>query len=413
MTFSQSCFNLPYLGNNIKSKKFSDAKNKILDCINSNKFGFIVDLYEKEFDYIRQVSDKLSKYEVVLFLGTGGSSLGGRTLVSYVRNFYYDVKRPRIFFIENVDSIQIEGLLESLNLKKVSCVITSKSGETIETLSQFFLIKDKFEKKKISIKNHFFIITEDKVSTLKKIQENEKITFIPHPLSIGGRFTVFSIVGLLPALLAGFNIKNFCDGGKEFIQKINDSNSFNKYFCPVFNLIELNKKKVNMSVIMPYVDALNNLSYWYRQLWAESIGKKKMGITPLNALGTVDQHSQLQLYLDGPKDKFFTIIAKDYLDSKNKLNCNYFKKNKFKILHNKSMDELLNAEMKATVETLRKKKVPIRRILLNKMDENSLGNLMMFFFLETIFGCFLINVNPFDQPAVEEGKKLTRKYLNK
>ena len=162
---------------------------------------------------------------------------------------------------------------------------------------------------------------------------------------------------------------------------------------------------------MPYIDSLNNLSFWYRQLWAESIGKQNKGITPINALGTVDQHSQLQLYLDGPKDKFFTIIAKNHRGSKEKLDCTYSINSKFKILHNKSMDDLLNAEMRATVETLKNKKIPIRTIMLESMNERCLGNLMMFFFLETIFGCFLMNVNPFDQPAVEEGKKLTKKYL--
>ncbi len=411
MTFSQVTFNLPLAKNKKKPKNYLDAKKKFLDCIDSKSFGFLDDLYQKEFDSIRGVVEKLKKFEVILFLGTGGSSLGGKTLVSFLRNSFYDNLNPKIFFIENIDSVEIESLLKNFNLSKICCVITSKSGETIETISQFFFIKNKFNKNKVSLKNKFFVITEDKNSTLKNIQEKEKMIFLPHPFSIGGRFSVFSIVGLLPALLSGFNIKEFCLGGEEFIRKITIGKDFYQYFDPVYNIIELNKKNIKMSVIMPYIDSLNNLSFWYRQLWAESIGKQNKGITPINALGTVDQHSQLQLYLDGPKDKFFTIIAKNHRGSKEKLDCTYSINSKFKILHNKSMDDLLNAEMRATVETLKNKKIPIRTIMLESMNERCLGNLMMFFFLETIFGCFLMNVNPFDQPAVEEGKKLTKKYL--
>ena len=161
---------------------------------------------------------------------------------------------------------------------------------------------------------------------------------------------------------------------------------------------------------MPYIDRLNELALWYRQLWAESIGKEKKGITALNALGTVDQHSQLQLFLDGPNDKFFTFIGKKKNEDKHLLDCSYGNKI-FNSLHKKSLDQILFAEMKATIETLKKKKLPLRYIELNDVKEMELGALVMFLFIETIFCCYLIDVNPFDQPAVEEGKILTKKIL--
>ena len=139
--------------------------------------------------------------------------------------------------------------------------------------------------------------------------------------------------------------------------------------------------------------------------------KKGKGITPVNALGTVDQHSQLQLYLDGPKDKFFTFIEKVSDKSVTKLDCQYSKSKTFQDLHQKSLEELLNAEMNATIKTISNKKIPIRRITLESYNEKYIGSLMMFFFIETIFSCFLLEVNPFDQPAVEEGKKLTKRFL--
>ena len=314
--------------------------------------------------------------------------------------------------MENIDFSQINDLLKEINLKKTACVITSKSGETIETISQYFLIENIFQKNKIQIKDRFFIITEEKRSTLKKIQENKDLFFLPHPKSVGGRFSVFSIVGLLPAALVNFDIKDFCKGAKDFLVKIKNDQYFNDFLLPTLSLIELNKKNVSMSVIMPYADSLSNLSFWYRQLWAESIGKNKKGITPINALGTVDQHSQLQLYLDGPRDKFFTIIGKKKIKG-TKLSCYISKAEKYEPMHKRSMDNLLQCEMRATIQTLKDRNLPLRLFIIDLNDQKQIGSLMMLFFIETIFGCLLLDVFPFDQPAVEEGKKLTKIYLKK
>ena len=411
MIFLQETFNLEKKVKKTQKQKYTKSKIKILELIKKKSFGFIQDLHQKDFSDIYQFSEKLQKFENVLFLGTGGSSLGGKTLVSLMDNIFINATRPRVFFVENVDSSSIHGLLQNIDLKKSACVVTSKSGETIETIAQFFFVFHEFKKKKISIKKRFFIITEDKQSTLKEIQESENLDFYPHPIDIGGRYSVFSIVGLIPSKTIGFDIKRFCNGGKSFLKEIENENNFDYYYTPISNLVDLTKKGVNMSIVMPYHDSLNNLSFWYRQLWAESIGKKGKGITPLNALGTVDQHSQLQLYLDGPKDKFFTFIGKARYKSVTKLDCRYSKSKTFQDLHQKSLEELLNAEMNATIKTISNKKIPIRRITLESYNEKYIGSLMMFFFIETIFSCFLLEVNPFDQPAVEEGKKLTNRFL--
>ena len=411
MIFLQETFNLEKKVKKTQKQKYTKSKIKILELIKKKSFGFIQDLHQKDFSDIYQFSEKLQKFENVLFLGTGGSSLGGKTLVSLMDNIFINATRPRVFFVENIDSSSIHGLLQNIDLKNSACVVTSKSGETIETIAQFFFVLNEFKKKKISIKKRFFIITEDKQSTLKEIQESENLDFYPHPIDIGGRYSVFSIVGLIPSKTIGFDIKRFCNGGKSFLKEIENENNFDYYFTPISNLIDLKKKGVNMSIVMPYHDLLNNLSFWYRQLWAESIGKKGKGITPVNALGTVDQHSQLQLYLDGPKDKFFTFIEKARDKSVRKLDCHYSKSKTFQDLHQKSLEELLNAEMNATIKTISNKKIPIRRITLESYNEKYIGSLMMFFFIETIFSCFLLEVNPFDQPAVEEGKKLTKRFL--
>ena len=274
MIFLQETFNLEKKVKKTQKQKYTKSKIKILELIKKKSFGFIQDLHQKDFSDIYQFSEKLQKFENVLFLGTGGSSLGGKTLVSLMDNIFINATRPRVFFVENIDSSSIHGLLQNIDLKNSACVVTSKSGETIETIAQFFFVFNEFKKKKISIKKRFFIITEDKQSTLKEIQESENLDFYQHPIDIGGRYSVFSIVGLIPSKTIGFDIKRFCNGGKSFLKEIENENNFDYYFTPISNLIDLKKKGVNMSIVMPYHDSLNNLSFWYRQLWAESIGKK-------------------------------------------------------------------------------------------------------------------------------------------
>ena len=410
MLFTQKLSNLSGLEKKIKSNQFKEAKNKFYSKIKSNSYGFINDLYEKKMEYVYSFSDKLKNSENIIFLGTGGSSLGGKTLVSIKSNFFLNKNKPQVFFLENVDQVSIEGLLDQLNMEKTSVVVISKSGETIETLAQFFFIK-KIISKTQNYKKRIFVITEKKQSTLKKIQEEENYFFIEHNKDIGGRYSVFSIVGLLPAAVTSFNIKKFVDGGKKFLKFIENENNFDSVFFSSLAMILLQKKGINISVIMPYVDNLNNLSFWYKQLWAESIGKKRMGTTPVNSLGTVDQHSQLQLFLDGPRDKFYTIIGRKQTNKQIILDCSFGKKNKIEVLHKKSLEILLRAEMDATIQTLKNKKLPVRFFELESINEESIGSLMMYFFVETIFSCYLVNVNPFDQPAVEEGKMLTKQKL--
>ena len=410
MLFTQKLFNLSDFKKELKSTFFKKAKTNLFSNIKSKSYGFINDLYEKKINDIYFYAKKIKKSENVIFLGTGGSSLGGKTLVSINSNFFKNKNKPQIFFLENIDEVSINGLLDQLNMDKTSIVIISKSGETMETLAQFFLIKKKISKTK-NYKKRIFVITEKKKSTLKKIQEEEDYFFIEHNDSVGGRYSVFSVVGLLPAAISSFDIKNFVEGGKKFLKFMGKEKNFNSFFHSSLAIILSQKKGINISVIMPYIDNLNNFSFWYKQLWAESIGKKKMGITPVNSLGTVDQHSQLQLFLDGPRDKFFTIIGRKKNKQQKILDCRYGKNKKLDILHKKSLEILLRAELEATIETLVNKKLPLRFFELDLLNEECIGSLMMYFIIETIFCCYLIDVNPFDQPAVEEGKILTKKKL--
>ena len=178
------------------------------------------------------------------------------------------------------------------------------------------------------------------------------------------------------------------------------------------NLKEELIHKINNSVLMTYSDALIYFGKWYLQLWAESIGKNGMGITPIHAIGTTDQHSQLQLYLDGPKDKFFTFVTTKHSNLGLKIHKNVLEENDIPYLAGKSMGDLMQAEQQATMDTFNKRGFAYREIYVPKIDEFSIGQLMTLSMLETIASCIFLGVNPFDQPAVEQGKSLTRKYLS-
>jgi len=414
MNFSQNIFNFEQTSKK-KNKIYLSEKKKILKAINNNSFGFITGIKKNNFSKINVTAKKLKNFSHTIFVGTGGSSLGGKTFVSLAEEILEKDFGSKISFIENIDTVTISKLLKRIDLKNTALVIISKSGETLETLGQLFFLINKMKEKKISLKNKVFVITEKKDSTLKKIQEAEGFYFLEHDQKIGGRFSAFSLVGLLPAKLAGMDIKKICDGAESFLNILNNNNNcdeFDDLFEAAYHMHQLTKKGKNISVFMPYIDSFKNLSLWIRQLWAESVGKKNCGTTLVNALGTVDQHSQLQLYLDGPKDKFFTIIGRAEKKSENlKMRCIYGGKNKFDPLHAKSLNTLLFAEMNSTIEIMKNKKLPLRVIQIREIHELVIGSLMMFFFLETIFSCYLKNVDPFNQPAVEEGKILTKKFL--
>ena len=391
----------------VHKKILLNYKTKLLECISiTQEVG--------DLKKIKILSNKLLKFKNIIFIGTGGSSLGGKTLVSLKKNIFLDSFDKKIFFVENIDPSPIKILLENLDLRKTAIVVTSKSGETMETLSQYFFISNYYKNKKINISKRLLIITENKKSTLKDIQENMNSEYFEHSKNIGGRFSIFSAVGLLPASISGLNISKIRRGGHEILEKMIACNNVRQLDFAMASLDNVNliKKGYSQTVMMPYIDALDTFCFWFRQLWGESIGKKGLGSTPINSLGTVDQHSQLQLYLDGPKDKLITIIGYKKTNDSRFLNCKINKNLKYELLHKKTMGKLFDLEKRATFETLKKKKIPLRLIEIEKLNEKTLGSLIMHYFLETIYTCELLNINPFDQPAVENGKILARKYLN-
>ena len=395
-----------------KNKYSSNLNNKINNFNNEIKTidSLKIVLNNDQLKEVKKISKNVKNvFEHYCIVGIGGSTLGSQALI----NILPEKKKNRFFFYENIDPISFEDSLKKHNLKKTIFIIISKSGFTAETLALFGALIEIYERSKLKkyISRNFICITEKKYSPLSYIAKELKIRSIVHNKNIGGRFSVFSNVGLFPAYLAGFNTNLFIRGAREVLfDAINGSYKF--HIAGAMSTILLNDlKKMNINVLFTYSDYLLKFGSWYKQLWSESIGKNSFSTTPMHSIGAIDQHSQIQLYLDGPKDKYFTFITTEHNKKGLLINNKILKKSELSYLSGKKIGDLMQAEQKATIQTLINKKIPIREIFIKEINEKTLGSLMMHFVLETIFASRILKINAFDQPAVERGKILTKKYI--
>lgn len=352
----------------------------------------------------------LKGFATVAVLGIGGSSLGGQALTALRK-----VSRPFVEFHDNPDPFAWARALKRFDLKKAHFIAISKSGGTAETLMQVLTAADALEKLGIKqLKKHFTIITEPHKSALADFADSIGAVKLDHPTGVGGRYSVLTMVGALPGLLMGLNFKQLRAGAEAALEQVLDAKT--PADAPAAAGAALHQAlaeagKLATTILWPYTDDLAVFGGWWRQLWAESLGKDGKGSTPVSVLGPVDQHSQLQLFRDGPGNALFTLVAVDTKSKgptapkarANALGLNY--------LAGRKLGDLVDAEARATAQTLFKNGRPVRQIHLAKVDEFHLGALMMHFMLETIIMGKLMNVDPFDQPGVEEGKVLARQYL--
>ena len=357
-------------------------------------------------DYTIEQTEKFkrNKRNFVVF-GTGGSNLGARALINTL------TKQPKnILFFDNIDPLFFQDEIINLDLNTTGFIIISKSGTTPETLTQFgSIINIAREKNNLDMLfKNCLVVTEFKDSPLFNIAKKNNCTLLEHKKDIGGRYSIFSNVGMIPAILAGLDVKKVHLGASKVIENSDFLDTFK--FAQIFKFCSSNNYFSN--VMMTYSDGLTYFGKWYLQLWAESIGKKDRGITALHAVGTTDQHSQLQLYLDGPKDKYFTFIKSNHHKKGLKIDTEIMKEESVNYLINKKMGDLMHAEQDATIDTFKLNNFKFREILLNEINEEAMGTLMAFSIMETIAACIYFEVDPFDQPAVEQGKALTKKYLS-
>lgn len=356
----------------------------------------------------------------VVFLGTGGSSLGGQTLAQLAGHAIPGVGAlrdpPRIHFMDNLDPDSTGALLARLPLKTSRFVAVSKSGGTGETLMQTIAALGALKAAKLDPHDHMLGVTEParpgKANGLRDLLSAHKIRMMDHDPGVGGRFSVLTNVGLLPAAVCGLDIGAIRQGAAEALAPVLASHPPAEIPAAVgAALAAALAPHKTISVMMAYSDRLQQFTKWYVQLWAESLGKDGKGTTPIAALGPVDQHSQLQLYMAGPRDKLFTVITGSPAGRGPRMNADLAKLCGEPDFAGKTIGDLVAAQGRATAETLAKNGCPVRTIHLDRVDERHVGELLMHFMLETIVAAHLFGVDPFDQPAVEEGKVLAKKYL--
>lgn len=405
LLYTQNTKNIPQASNEALQKTQQIIANLKEELKTQGDITALNIAYEKnDLKEIQDFADFINQnFKKIVIMGIGGSSLGAKTLC---------VLKPDhpVIFLESIDSDTVKNTLESLNLDETAFLTVSKSGKTIECISQTLLALKIVEDKKgrEAIKKHFFFLTEDKESPLTNLAQEFEITTLPHHKLVGGRFSYLSNVGLIPAAIAGLNIEEIRQGAIDTIEyTINNENNFISNICAQQS--DLYQNSININITMPYVDKLKNLNEWYRQLWAESIGKNSFGVTPVDAMGTVDQHSQLQLYMDGPKDKFYTFILKD--KNKDSLEIEKTYNEGFDYLKNMTLDDISDIEVQSTIEVLNRRELPIRILQIHKLNERCLSQILMQYMLETIIVSRLNNINPFGQPAVEERKILARQIM--
>ena len=368
----------------LKSKNFK-IKKELLSILN-NKNEVLLSLGKKY-----KINFNLNKYKNfrnIRIIGIGGSSLGSKAIYDFLK---HKINKKFIF----IDNLQVNKKKESK--KKFLNLIVSKSGNTIETIVNSNIIINKQDKN--------IFITENKNNYLYKLAEKLKAEIIHHNNFIGGRYSVLSEVGMIPSELMGLNSKKF----KQFNALIKNKKFINSLVANVNASLSLIKKKKFNSIIINYDEKSENLFKWYQQLIAESLGKKKKGLLPIVSNMPKDNHSVMQLYLDGFRNNFFTFFYV-HENRSQKINNNLILPSQ-KFLRNKSLSNIIFAQKKATENVFSYKNIPFRSIEIKKRDEKTLGELFSFFVLETILLGRFLNVNPYDQPAVELIKKETKKIL--
>lgn len=381
-------------------------------------------------EIIQYVNDVKDNFEAFVVLGIGGSALGPISVQQAINHPYYNElpkeKRngyPKFYVADNVDPEKLVYLFETIDITKTLFNVISKSGSTSETMSQFMIIKQLLEEKLgKDAKNHIVCTTDKENGNLIKIAKDEDYKTFIIPSGVGGRFSELTPVGLLPAAFCGIDIKAMLLGAgyMDTLCKNEDIYKNPGYMYAILNYLSIQKGK-NMCVVMPYADSLKYISDWYAQLWAESLGKKydndgnivNVGSTPIKALGVTDQHSQVQLYSEGPNDKIIIFMGVDKYKKSITIPKIYQDIKSLGFLGGITQDDLIKTEQIATEFALLKSGKSTMTITLPEVNEFTLGQVLYLFEVATAFMGELLNINAFDQPGVEEGKNATYAYFGR
>jgi glucose-6-phosphate isomerase len=393
--------------------------------VDEGKYGFPhLPFQTKEHrEIMAYAAEAAGTYDTVCLIGIGGSALGAWALDCGLRGPHpiqkpFSPKNPRLVILDNVDPAFLLGAIESMNPRKTLVVVAAKSGATAETVAAFLLVKDWLTKslgKKAS--QRIVAVTSEHRGDLKVLATQEKYRTFHLWENVGGRFSVLSPVGLVPAALAGMDIRKLCKGAAAMTRHCwnPDLEKNAALKAALHHYLMLTYRRKAIQVAFPYSNRLWGLAFWFRQLWAESLGKRTnrtgevvhVGQTPVAALGSTDQHSQVQLYMEGPNDKVFTFWGVEKYDDAGKIPKIKTGLAAFDYLGGQTLGKLINAERVSTAAALTAAHRPNCTFLLDRVDAEHLGAFLQLMEFETAFAGELLNINAFDQEGVELGKKFT------
>lgn len=373
-------------------------------------------------EYVGEVKDAFDTFVV---LGIGGSALGPIAVQQAINHpFYNELPRekrngfPRLYVADNIDPERLVTLFDVIDLETTLFNVITKSGSTSETMSQFMIIKEMLEKElgKEEARKHIVCTTDEKGGNLRPIAEEEGYKSFVIPAGVGGRFSELTPVGLLPAAMCGIDIEALLAGAAYMDEQCKEENTFKNpgAMYGILQYLAMQKGK-NISIVMSYVDSLKYVADWYAQLWAESLGKKfdqegkvvRVGQTPVKALGATDQHSQVQLYAEGPQDKVILFLGVDRYRAEIRIPNIYGDIPSLGFLGGATHNKLIQTEQMATEYALLKAEQTNMTLTVPEVNEFTVGQLLYFFEVATAFAGELLNINAFDQPGVEEGKNAT------
>jgi glucose-6-phosphate isomerase len=386
----------------------------------TDPLGFY-DLPDSDIKHITSYIKKIQKqFTTMVVLGIGGSALGNKAVYSALKT---QKKLKKLYVYDNVDPYLWAEILETIDTKKTIFNCITKSGTTAETMASFmFVINYLRENFPNDYKDRLIITTDAEKGFLRKVIQDEGFADFVVPDDVGGRFSVLTDVGLVSSAFVGIDIKGLLVGAKKMRKHCDEKNIFKNpaMLIALTHVLYMNGGK-NISVMMPYSNALYDMADWYRQLWAESIGKMfdydgkvvRVGQTPVQALGATDQHSQVQLYVEGPKDKVFTFIMVEKYSKDFTIPHVYTDRSEVNYLCGKTFSNLLNTECLATEVALTDSGSPNMTIKFDEINAENIGAFIYLYESATVFAGYMLNINPLDQPGVEAGKIATYALMDK
>jgi len=418
----------PHFPSALPLQKIEDAKSSVESAhqeILSDRKADILGFYnlpDSDINHIEIFMDKLDpRFDTMVVLGIGGSALGNKALYSALKT---EAQLPKKLYVyDNVDPIYLYEILGSINLETTLFNIITKSGTTAETMAGYMILTDMIKRKFPTDYHQRIVITTDKEKGfLRQVIKNEGYQSFVVPDNVGGRFSILTDVGLVSSAFTGIDIKALLQGAADMRDRCESTDIYNNpaYLNGLIHFLYYRQGK-NISVMMPYANALYDFADWYRQLWAESLGKRKdnkgrdiyVGQTPVKALGTTDQHSQVQLYTEGPNDKVFTFLTVESFKHDYTVPNLHPDREEVSYLGGKKLSELLNAERFATEIALSQAMRPNANLSFPLLDAYHLGEFIMLYEIQTVFTGKLLHINPLDQPGVEAGKIATYALMGK